>query len=352
MKSSPKSEDVANTTESKTPASAKKLVQARLPFKTLGGSEPPIDAATSIATASATTINNIAVTPTNARGNVSRKRKPPTTIDDSERAAKINRRSQSDDDILLVSSSEVEPDHDHIAVVNELNDGIQSAGCSDTVKTNEHTCNDDNSKSQTPRARRSLNIKDAQPEASNRSRRAANADHFQIKLPMPKKAKGALKKAKIPKKASDDMAMEVDDDEHDDKSEKSANNEEHEQSGNSSLSSSEAQDKPELSGNESKSTDELNESVVLDESFDSTQPSTPDNRKMTPKQLQRRAESEKKLLEKKLERDERERLKKLERDEKGNQSTVVHNMIFYLLSVHYICNVLNHTIAFNYILRQ
>lgn len=336
---------MANTNESKTPASAKKLVQARLPFKTLGGSEPPIDAANSIATASATTMNNIAVTPTNARGNLSRKRKPTTTIDDSERAAKINRRSQSDDDILLVTSSEVESDHDHIAVVNELNDGIQSAGCSDTAKTSENTCNDDNSKTQTPRARRSLNIKDAQPEASNKSRRAANADHFQIKLPMPKKAKGALKKAKIPKKASDDMAMEVDDDEHDDKSEVAADNDEaHERSGNSSLSSSEAQDKPELSGNESKCTDELNESVVLDESFDSNNPSTPDNRKMTPKQLQRRADSEKKLLEKKLERDERERLKKLERDEKGNQLTDVV-LCYFICSVHYICNVLNYKIA-------
>lgn len=324
MKSSPKSEDVANTTESKTPTSAKKLVQARLPFKSLSGCEPPNNATNNAATISATTTTITVNTPTDPKGSTNRKRKQPAPTDDVVRAAKINRRSQGDDDIVLVSSSIAESKGDDISVVHDQNDGIQTAGCSDTFKSIENTKIDNNPKSERPKSKRLLNKMEAESEASsaNRARRSANSDHFQIKLPMTKKAKGASKKGKVSRKLSDDVPMDVDDNEID--GEKLDDTAEcvvlDETSESLSLSGSEGHNKSELNDNDSKTTDELNESIVLDESYDADNPSTPDNRKMTPKQLQRRADSEKKLLDRKFEREERERLKKLERDEKGNVS--------------------------------
>lgn len=62
------------STGSKTPASGKKLVQARLPFKTLGGSEPPANETSDAVLATANTL-----TPADNR-NVDKVRPQPKTM--------------------------------------------------------------------------------------------------------------------------------------------------------------------------------------------------------------------------------------------------------------------------------
>lgn len=57
MKSSPKSKEMSLSSVSKTPQSGKKLVQAHLPFKTMGGSEPPVTPANDTTDTALTTLN-------------------------------------------------------------------------------------------------------------------------------------------------------------------------------------------------------------------------------------------------------------------------------------------------------
>lgn len=318
MKSSPKSDELPKAIESKTPTSARKLVQARLPFKTLGGCEPPVDTSTNndISTAS---ITNEVITPTRSN----RKRKQTLTEDENVRAAKVNRRNTNDEDISAVTKSDkLESEHD-VSVDHKQKDDAQSS--STTNNTNEKTGTDEGEGKKKSRAKRSLNTMQSQEPI--KSRKSTDPEHFQIKLPMTKRGK----KSKKPKKPADDvqpMDLDVDDDKNDDSECELIEDDGPNQKNTSKSSSDDGGAKSEDIDTESNDADELNEShcldssirndsSILDSSIDVLNESNPTTPKMTPKQLQRRVDSEKKILEKKQEREERERLKKLERDEKG-----------------------------------
>lgn len=316
MKSSPKSDDVPKTSESKTPTSARKLVQARLPFKTLGGSEPPLDTTSNNDISTASTTSEI-VTPTSAKG---RKRKQTLSIDENERAPKMNRRNTNDGDVSVVASGDKLESENDVSVDHKQN--VEAESSSITNNTSENSgSNDDDEKR--PRAKRSMNT--MQTKEPNKSRKSTDSEHFQIKLPMTKKAKKNKMKTKI--MADDVVSMDVDDNENDDNDCEIVDADESNVKNTSTTSSdagakSEDSDKDSMDAqlNESRLLNEssiLNDSNMLDESIDLSDENNPTTPKITPKQLNRRVESEKKLLERKREREERERLKKLERDEKG-----------------------------------
>lgn len=299
MKSSPSSDEPIAIV-SKTPTSGKKLVQARLPFKILSGSEPPCEAppCDEFPTAATPSDPN---TPTTTKDHPNRKRKQSILADETERAAKINRRSSNDTDTVIIEANQ------------EQNGGGESSSVKKANKNANINANISNAeeKDSKPKAKRSLNVQESQP-ATTRSRRS-DSEHFQIKLPIPKKSKDSRKKNKKSNKSTvDDMAMDVNDDEKSGSDCEVVGTDESDEKA-SDKSGNVVENEDNMDG-----ADELNESEMLDESInDSFDPSTPDNLNVTPKQLQRRAESEKKMLERKLDREERERLKKQERDEKG-----------------------------------
>lgn len=275
MKSSPKSSEIPPSTESKTPASSKKLVQARLPFKTLGGSEPPL----SIEIETSETVLANTLTPVTDN----RKRKQ-ITDDDDIRSAKLNR---CENDITFEEVNE--------SAVNK------------------------------PKARQSLEF------LPRKSKRTSDG-LITIKLP-----KIAKKNKKIHSGTNNDVQVETN------KQELEANVNSKETPPIEEKVSVEQDDSSDDDENENPDTKILEDSVV---SNVSDQCSTPNNHRLTPKQLQKRLESEKKKQEKEMarlererklqeekelrqrEKEERELQKKREREEKG---TYIQNSIFYLI---------------------
>lgn len=323
MKSSPNSDELASSAELKTPTNGKKLVQARLPFKTLSGSEPPKSIGNeTISTASPA---DDAIIPSVENSN--RKRKQHSTVFPGEgiRAPKINRVENSSDDIILITTETMESSCD-LSIADEVNENQLNHS-----ESKENVCVDNNNTSaamneiilldsdvendieqqKESKAKLSLDFNET-PTENRRSKRVQDADMIKIKLPISKKAKEAAKKAKKQKKnESNENDVKQLENASDDKMKKekpsTSQSNTDEETGNDASSIA----------NESLDTSMLNISLT---SNASNEPSTPNSKLLTPKQTpksQRRAESEKKLLEKQREREERERLRKLEREEKG-----------------------------------
>lgn len=345
MKSSPKAGDTPPLTGTKTPVSGKKLVQARLPFKTLGGSEPPSTTKNDAPNAALITANASAAV-TDIR---KRKQSSTTTKDDGVRASKLNRcEYESHDEIILETSEAMELSND-APMMDEMEDEVESA-LNRSSESKENICTDEEiadkathadsrndavekveSAKLTPKAKQSLEFEEKKPEP-RRSKRTN--DLIKIKLPMTKKAKIAAKRPKKQKDSTpsvqpsnedsivennpdntDVTDVDVDMEEPTDDVTESLANE-------STLISDDDEDPSESVLNKSCN---LNDSLL---SNVSEQNATPAKLALTPKQLQRRLESEKKKQEKdrarierelklQREKEERELQKKREREEKG-----------------------------------
>lgn len=215
---SPKSDGVMKTTP--TTANGKKLVQARLPFKTLGGASPLL-ASSTIETITAATV---AVT-----ANEGRKRKLSTTRtpDDAERAPKLNR---IDGDLVVndLLSTEILDESveytmtDRKSTAGDGGDGgvggvksevkSMKSESKENVANNERNDDDDlqleldessggdldNSIDELddlmePKAKKCLNMNS---DITKRSKRTNDESLIIIKLPMTKKLKDATKKMK------------------------------------------------------------------------------------------------------------------------------------------------------------
>lgn len=352
MKSSPRNETPPST-GSKTPASGKKLVQARLPFKALGGSEPPFSVANEVSETSSLAADN-------------RKRKPNDDAkEDGIRAAKQNRCEYKRGDNITLETSEVLELSNDVPVANETENGAKLAKTNHTSESKENVCvgknspdkidlSDDHdemdpeSAAQEPKAKQSLDFEKKHSEP-RKSKRTNESSLITIKLPMTKKSKEAkAKKGKKQKKTNnDDVQKEMEQDEAKDEAAETATTEDEDEAerqedqpngernvdvnASTTMPEQEIVDGGKCSSNDEES--ELNDSVVTNPS---EQCSTPTANKLTPKQMQRRLESEKKKQEKEQARLERERKlqeeremrqrekdqqKKREREEKGMECT-------------------------------
>lgn len=327
MKSSPKINEISPSIEPKTPASAKKLVQARLPFKTLGGCEPLSNDAPDTSSDSPNTSSP-------AIENRKRKQITTTQNDNSVRAAKVNRCEQANNDDIT-SFGTTESMQSDLLVDSDTNNGTKALhnknsgskeNCKEIVdKVESANCN--------PKAKHSLEFSGEQPEPRKSKR---NETSFMIKLPINKKTK-KTKKSKMSESIDPtkmEVSIEEDNAENTNMDIDAIKDEDDEYS-------SMVHDEP--SDNESSSNvgniSILNDSIVSNSSDRCATPV-----KMTPKQLQRRNESEKKKQEKELakiererklqdekeqrqrEKEERELQKKREREEKGMKYFLFSNV--------------------------
>lgn len=346
MKSSPKPDETPISAGSKTPASGKKLVQARLPFKTLSGSEPPLTPSTNETSTAAielpTTPNETKPMP------ASRKRKQTTTITSDEvRAPKIKKDLNNDDDLILVSSETIETSCD-LTVNDNDNDNDKNSDdedrfnrsseskenvcleneivISDTENENVETIENDTKK--TPKAKQSLSFTEPKSE-TRKSKRISDVNSFKIKLPPTKKAKEAAKKSKKQRKSEhkEDGSSSDDKTDSDESKKQRKTTETMDTDGPASTSKHDDSIFDDNIVDEASDFDksQLNNSIVSNVSL-CDDPKTPNNQKLTPKQLQRKAESEKKALERqraKIERDrkiqEEKMQKQREREEKEEQ---------------------------------
>lgn len=322
MKSSPKANEVPLSTESKTPASGKKLVQARLPFKTLGGSVPPFSTTndtsdtSSLATAAAD----------------NRKRRQNDDDDDKIRAAKLNRSDFKSGGNISLEANEILEISSDVPAGNDATTGSKLMKVDHTSESKENVCvvkgdadeiaengdrsgTDDEDATHEPKAKQSLDFEKKHTE-SRKSKRTSESSLIKIKLPMSKKSKELAKKHKKHKK-TDDVQNEMEIDEAEEKKpdetpvtdEKTKEDKQPEAENNMEVDATSVLTEQEVR-EQSKSNSDDDEGNVLNDSVVSNpaeQCATPTNHKLTPKQMQRRVESEKKKQEKEQARLERER---------------------------------------------
>lgn len=333
MKSSPRSIDMASSTGSKTPASGKKLVQARLPFKTLGGSEPPVAATNDASNTNIITAN--ALNPDNRK----RKQNSSASKEDGIRAAKLNRCEQNDD-VCLETTEAMELSNDTPASEEKDSDAkplsrkseskenvcVDENSADDTIPAENanETADEDESAAHSPKAKQSLDFEEKRTEL-RKSKKASESGLITIKLPLTKKAKAAIKKGKKPKQSESDVQTKEEEapPPHTEVCDEPTKMD-------ASLTTME-EDEPDY--NESMDDENLNDSTMNDSAVldVSEHSSTPASHKLTPKQIEKRVESEKKKQEKERVRIERERKlqeernkrelqKKREREEKGKRN--------------------------------
>lgn len=327
MKSSPKTSELPPSTASKTPASGKKLIQARLSFKALGGSEPPVSAQNDTSETALATSKTL----TPVMDNRKRKQNTSASKEDGLRAAKINRSEFKNSDVVVLETNEIMELSNDVPTGNGTESNTKTGMPSRKSESKENVCldkstvdeielSDDSDEAESvtnePKAKQSLEFGGKRLE-SRKSKRLSDPVLIQIKLPISKKAKDAAKKkAKKQKKTESDVQMEAD---------KLSDTEENmDMEASASTVEEENLEHNQSSGDEDLDECVLNESAVSNVSDKCLTPSN----KLTPKQIQRRVESEKKKQEKeqaKLERErklqrekeERELQKKREREEKG-----------------------------------
>lgn len=324
MKSSPKPDETPPSTGSKTPASGRKLVQARLPFKTLSGSEPPFTPLNETAAAVGAVVAPITNGTTAVSENRKRKQNTSITQEDGVRAPKINRKDDNDDDIILISTETMEASCD--LTVNDIKDDKNDEQFNRSSESKENICldDDDDAKNEsitldsddddavddtkkTPKAKQSLSF--AEPKSETRkSKRISDANLIKIKLPMTKKAKEAAKKTKKQKKSES----------NEEKSSESGTDDKMDEPSTSKADESELDDSV-FEEDFDKSI--MNISIVSNASL-CDDPSTPVNQTLTPRQLQRKADSEKKALERhnaKIERERKLQEEKMQRQKEREQ---------------------------------
>lgn len=324
MKSEPKFNEISMSIGSKSSASGKKLVQARLPFKILGDSEPPSDDAPDTSLDSANTL-------TPAIENRKRKQSTSAVKDDGIRAAKVNRcEVPNNDSITGIETTEAM--QSDLLADSETNNGTKAIhspnseskeNCKKLVyKVESENC--------APKAKQSLEFGEEQPEPRKSKR---NESSFMIKLPSKKTKKTKKTKMSEPIDLTKmDVSMDEDNTENINDQQNSIKDAESD-GASSSMEQDESLDNEGSSniGNVSI----LNNSIISNASDQCITPL-----KMTPKQLQRRNESEKKRQEKELakiekerrlqdekeqrqrEKQERESQRKREREEKGMKSFI------------------------------
>lgn len=329
MKSPTKTKDMTPSMQNK------KMKQAVLPFKALSNR-----------------------TPTQPLGqSPNHKRKLSATITDDAPAAKLNRKSvvknvaDDEDDVTIIDDlsttecmeasvdlviSNVNKENQFVEPVagsdggNNLNETIDLDSENESGDNDDQKVADENDVGKSPNAKRQLDMDvDGTPEPRRSSR--LSDDSFKIKLPMGKKAKETAKNAKKKKKAksggnktdsgtdkSSENAEDVEEQEASDATEATklvATSSTLSQASNQSISA------------KSNSLNTTFESPVRPNLNDSStsMPMTP-VQKLTPKQLLRKAESEKKMLEKQRAKEERDRklqeakdLRQREKDEKEEQ---------------------------------
>lgn len=314
----------ANTSNPLNTSGGKKLVQARLPFKTL--TEP---AAVKLPESSAIESG--------------RKRKYPAvpTVDDGIRAAKCHRKEniQQNDSIVikehLLTSETMDSSVEFVMAENNIdkkydvkpnkNNDNTHQNC-DVVKLKEKNQEEeeedeiggDNSFSLTngkdtypadgnldsedihspkasPKAKKCLNMSGDGP--TNKKTKRSKDNNFMIKLPMSKKSKEATRKSKRIQNLEDseNSLKEIESSDNNDTSAVENSESERELSDHTPVKVKKIESLNDSFVSLSSTTDELNK------------PQTPIGQKLTPKQLQRKAESEKKAMEKQLAKEERDR---------------------------------------------
>lgn len=371
MKSSPRLNETPLSTGSKTPAGGKKLVQARLPFKTLGGTEPPLIVSNDTSETSLADAHTLTPTVDN------RKRKQNDSIrnGDGVCGAKLNAcEYKSSENIPLESNEILELSNDITVDSNEAENSTKftnenrTSECKENFCVDKHTSDkmdlsdscsetveDFESGTHESKAKQSLDFEKMHPE-SRKTKRSNESSLITIKLPMTKKSKELAKKAKKHRKRHSDT--QINDDEKVETADEGtalAAEEEEKEEENKQTDSKENVDFNTSMVTTEQEVDKLNESYidnddnVLDESIvsnPSEQCLTPSNiSKLTPKQVQKRLESEKKKQEKEMARLERERKlqeekelrqhekeekelqKKREREEKGIKYAIVNVFI-------------------------
>lgn len=348
MKSSPKSNEMPPSTGSKTPASGKKMIQARLPFKSLGGSVPPFPS----------TNDTSDTPPSAATDHRKRKQTDDAQIDDGIRGAKLNRCGN-----ISLETNEIMELSNDVPSENDAENGSKLTKANHTSESKENVCDvkrtademdltddcivtDSEEAPIEPKAKQSLDF-EKKPSDSRKSKRSESS-LITIKLPMPKKSKESTKKQKKHKKTSNDAVQngsekeeaEAEEEMNVDEAATTVTGKQHEDK-QPEIENTMEVDAPTTSADQevvehSKSSGD-DEGNVLNDSIVSNPPekcSTPTNLKLTPKQVQRRLESEQKKREKEQARLERERKlqrekeekelqKKRERDEKGNNNLLM-----------------------------
>lgn len=339
MKSSPKSNDMPTSAGSKTPASAKKLVQARLPFKTLGGSEPPSNDASDAVLATANTLTPVT-------DNRKRKQSATETKADGIRATKINRRvmDSSDDVVFLESTEAMESD---LSAESETENGTKTMLSRNSESkenvcvgksgadsaTFSDSCNEPVEKvenaNSAPKAKHSLEFDGERPEARKSKR---NESSIRIKLPIVKKMKKTKKQKKVDQNDSTDNDVSLEEGKPQDNMNIDAVEYMNVDENVDDDADADADETSSSMGSDNEESTNIGEKSLLNDSLlSSTSDQCLTPAKMTPKQLQRRIESEKKKEEKELAKLERERKlqeekeqrqlqKKREREEKGMDS--------------------------------
>lgn len=288
MKSSPK----ASGPGPKTPVSGKKLVQARLPFKTLSGSEPPLADSNDISDDVLATAKTQTPIPNSRK----RKQKSIGSKEDGVHEPK-NKRLDFEDEIAL-QTSEVLDDSNASVVVDAEKNPLER-----------------NSESKENVAEKSGDNDAVQEANQDETSEDAPAGLIKIKMPFKKS-----KKAKKGKKH--DAAASSKDEERQNQSETV---EETDGAKADEIVAMEVDEKVETTAEQSSApendeSDELNktlnDSVMSDMS---EQCSTPANHKLTPKQLNRLAESAKKKKEKEVARLEQERKRNEEKEQRQRE---------------------------------
>lgn len=342
MKASPKA-DVSPpaTTKTATITSGKKMVQARLPFKTLSGAVPVLPAAAApvekIEMGATATVAEIIVATADKR---KRKLSETPTVDDGIRPPKLNRYgSLTENDLLssetldssvefsIKSVSNESESKENVCVDNndQIDDNIDPKELSNDEEADFIS---DNKTKTEPKAKKCLEMDDCKSNA-RKSKRIKDSNLITIKLPFVKKGKDAAKKAKKAQfqendKLFDPVEMEMDDKEGSDEDDKAILSTEN--SKNTLLENSLILESKDSDKDNSNDISALNDSILSCKSVADDLTKTPVGQTLTPKQLQRRAESEKKLLEKQRAKEERERklqeereLRQREKDEKERQ---------------------------------
>lgn len=260
MKSPPSAEESSPST-----VNGRKLRQARLPFKSLTGGTPTAEAAA-------------------AEG---RKRKLSANGEDVP-APKQNRKEIDAD---LLSSETLDSSVEYTAALkskskSESKENVASIELDDSLS---------DASSLEPAAKRRLDLGES-----------AKEELITIKLPVGRKSKETAKKSKRFKKSAGSEEKPAEEEEP----EEEAPQKDDKQKESESESEAEAEVDP-------NDTSVLNKSLMSCD--EDAQLKTPNGQKMTPRQLARKAESEKRLQERQMAKQEREEQRKREREEKEEQ---------------------------------
>lgn len=335
MEPSPRAKKTALLTGSKSPASGKKLVQARLPFSTLGGRKPPFTVSndtSEVSLAAASTFKSSA-------DNRKRKQDDVASNDDGIRDAKLNRCEFKNGETISLGSHELMELSNEIPAENgpEENRTSQRKKSVYVVKQSPEIIDLTDDCSEMGKNLESGAHKLIVKQSLNSEKTLPGTRKSKRSMPMAKSSTEMTNQAKKHMKTNSDTHINVDvhkknanaDPETSNDRGTKAKHKRPDNKGNADVNTSTAIREQEFDKQNRSNSD--NDDSVLNESLvskPSEQCSTPSDRKLTSKQVQGRLDSEKK----KQEKEEKEQQKKREREEKGTHTHAAFTIFFTVQS--------------------